>query len=434
MVKNQVNTKMKKATIATAMGNVVEWYEYGVYSYTAGIIGTQFFPSGSTTTAFLYAFALFAISFFFRPLGGIIFGSIGDRLGRKKILTITIILMSLSTAAIGIIPSYESFGIAATILLVVMRMIQGLAAGGEYGAATVFTTESAPYQKRGLFTSFLESGVLFGYIIGASSVALLTFILSADAMNLWGWRIPFILSLPLALIGMYLRTKVDDTPVFSKLQKEDSLSEKPFKEMFSTARKPLLTTFCCIAFANGAYYTLLTYLPSYFETEIGLSASNSLLITIIGMIFMIFLIPFVGILSDHFGRKLFMFLSSILAIISAVPIFWLIMDGGNFGPLFGFLLLGILVSLFVGAQPAALPPLFPSRVRNSGYSFSYNISTAIFGGGAPFIITALTSLSQSSLTPSFFLVGVAIIAVIGLLFVPETAKKPIHQDGIDKST
>ncbi|HET7616138.1 MAG TPA: MFS transporter, partial [Bacillales bacterium] len=384
------------------------------------------FPQSSTTAAFLYAFAVFALSFFLRPLGGLIFGSIGDRLGRKKILTVTIVLMSASTAAIGVIPNYDSIGVAATLLLILMRMLQGLAAGGEYGGATVFMAESAPSRRRGLFTSFLESGVLLGYTIGAGFVAVLSAMLGSDDMSAWGWRIPFICSLPLALTGMYLRTKLDDTPVFTKLQDEGSLSKRPLKEMFSTARKPLLISFCCVAFANGAYYTLLTYLPSYFETQVGLSASRSLTVTMVGMLMMMFLIPVIGVLSDRFGRKLFLSAATILTLLTAVPIISFVSSGSPAGPLVGFFALGVLVSLFVGAHPSALPPLFPNRVRNSAYSFSYNVSTAIFGGGAPFIITSLKAATGSKLMPAFFLMATAVIAISAIIFMPETARKPIR--------
>ncbi|HET7657123.1 MAG TPA: MFS transporter [Bacillales bacterium] len=408
------------------MGNLVEWYEYGVYSYTAGIIGTQFFPESSTTAAFLYAFAVFAVSFFLRPLGGLLFGSIGDRLGRKKILLVTIVLMSASTAAIGVIPNYETIGVVATLLLILMRMLQGLAAGGEYGGATVFMNESAPHRRRGLFTSFLESGVLLGYTIGAGFVALLTSLLSPDDMSSWGWRIPFLCSLPLALTGMYLRSKLDDTPVFTKMKDDDSLSSKPLREMFSTARKPLVIAFCCVAFANGAYYTLLTYLPSYFETQVGLSAGESLTVTIVGMVLMMFLIPVVGVMSDRFGRKFFLFAATILTLLTSISIFSYVSSGSAAGPVVGFFALGILVSLFVGAHPSALPPLFPNRVRNSGYAFSYNVSTAIFGGGAPFIITWLKASTGSKLMPAFFLMATAIIAIAAIIFMPETANKRIE--------
>jgi MHS family proline/betaine transporter-like MFS transporter len=420
------NVNMKRATAATAMGNVVEWYEYGIYSYTAAIIGAQFFPESSTTAALLSAFAVFAISFFMRPLGGLFFGSMGDRIGRKKIMSLTIILMSLSTAAIGVIPNYASIGVMAPLLLILMRMLQGLAAGGEYGTATVFLNEYAPHRRRGLFTSFLESGVLLGYMVGAGFVAMLTVLLTPDDMSTWGWRIPFLCSLPLALTGMYFRSKLQDTPVFTKLQETNALSSRPIREMFVTARKPLIISFCCIALANGGYYTLLTYVPSYFETQVGLSAGMSLTVTIIGMVLMMFLMPIVGTLSDRFGRKLFMFLSAILTIITAVPIFSFIISGSPAGPIVGFFALGILVSLFTGANPSALPPLFPNRVRNTGYAFSYNVSTAIFGGGAPFIITWLTSLTGSNLMPAYFLIATSLIAIAALLFMPETANKRIE--------
>ncbi|PLS02388.1 MFS transporter [Neobacillus cucumis] len=424
---------MKKATMATAIGNLVEWYEYGIYSYTAAIIGAQFFPEESSSVALLYGFAIFAISFFFRPLGGLIFGSIGDRLGRKKILVVTILMMSSSTAIIGLIPNYSSIGILAPLLLIVMRMTQGLAAGGEYTGASVFMNESAPNHRRGLFTSLLESGSLLGYIIGSIFVAVLTGILSHDSMAAWGWRIPFICSLPLALVGMYVRTKIDDTPTFIKMQNENKLSKNPLKEMLSTARKPLAISFFIVAFANGAYYTLLTFLPSYFETQVGLSTLQSLVVTTSGMVFMMILFPIFGTLADRFGRKRFLLLSALLSIFTAIPIIALVTSGSPAGPLVGYFALSVIVAMFIGVFPSTLPMLFPNRVRNTAYGISYNISTAIFGGGAPFIITSLQTATGNKLMPAFFLMGTGVMAIISIWFLPKIGKVERDKNNIQKN-
>jgi len=417
---------MKKATMATAIGNLVEWYEYGIYSYTAAIIGAQFFPEKSSSVALLYGFAIFAISFFFRPLGGLIFGSVGDRLGRKKILVVTILMMSTSTAIIGLIPNYGSIGIMAPLLLIVMRMTQGLAAGGEYTGASVFMNESAPNHHRGFFTSLLESGSLLGYIIGSIFVAVLTSILSHHSMVTWGWRIPFICSLPLALIGTYVRSKIDDTPTFIKMQKDNTLSDNPLKEMFSTARKPLVISFLVVAFANGAYYTLLTFLPSYFETQVGLSTLQSLVVTTSGMVFMMILFPLFGTLADRFGRKRFLMLSALLSIFTAIPIIAFVTSGSPAGPVVGYFALSVIVAMFIGVFPSTLPMLFPNRVRNSAYGISYNVSTAIFGGGAPFIITSLQAATGNKLMPAFFLIGTGLMAMVSIPFLPKTVKEGIN--------
>ncbi|MGX6445176.1 MFS transporter [Neobacillus sp. K501] len=413
---------MKKATMATAIGNLVEWYEYGIYSYTAAIIGAQFFPEESSSVALLYGFAVFAISFFFRPLGGIIFGSIGDRLGRKKILVVTILMMSFATALIGIIPNYQTIGVMAPLLLIVMRMVQGLAAGGEYTGASVFMNESAPNSRRGLFTSLLESGSILGYIIGSLFVAILTTTLSSEQMADWGWRIPFICSLPLALVGMYVRTKINDTPTFIKMKEENNLAKAPLKEMFVTARKPLAISFLVVAFANGAYYTLLTYLPSYFETQVGLTTIESLVVTTSGMVLMMILFPIFGMLADRYGRVKFLLLSALLAIFTAIPIIAFVSGGSPSGPLIGFFALGVIVAIFIGVFPSTLPLLFPNRVRNSAYGISYNVSTAIFGGGAPFIITSLQNASGNKLMPAFYLIATALMAIVAMFFLPKTVK------------
>lgn len=418
---------MKKATMATAIGNLVEWYEYGIYSYTASIIGAQFFPEGSKTVALLYGFAIFAISFFFRPLGGLVFGSIGDRLGRKLTLVITILMMSLSTAAIGILPGFKTIGVLSPLLLIVFRITQGLSAGGGYIGASVFMNEVAPKGKRGLLTSILESGSLLGYVIGSAFVALLSAILSQGALESWGWRIPLVCSLPLALVGMYLRNKLDDTPTYIKMKQENDIAKNPLLEMFKTAKKPLIVTFLAIAFANGAYYTLLTYLPSYFETQVGLSTTQSLVVTTIGMTLMMILFPIFGVLSDRFGKKLFLTLSTVLAIVTAVPILKFVASGASSGPLVGFFALGIIISLFIGVFPSTLPIMFPDRVRNSAYGIAYNISTAIFGGGAPFIITALQSSTGLKLMPAYFVIGTAFLALISIIFLPPFKKEVMEQ-------
>jgi MHS family proline/betaine transporter-like MFS transporter len=282
--------------------------------------------------------------------------------------------------------------------------------------------ESAPNSRRGLFTSLLESGSLLGYILGSVFVAILTSTLSSDQMAAWGWRIPFICSLPLALVGMYVRTKIDDTPTFIKMKNENNLSKHPLKEMFSTARKPLAISFLVVAFANGAYYTLLTYLPSYFETQVGLTTMESLVVTTSGMVLMMILFPIFGMLADRYGRIKFLLLSALLAIFTAIPIMAFVSSGSSVGPLVGFFALGVIVAIFIGVFPSTLPLLFPNRVRNTAYGISYNVSTAIFGGGAPFIITSLQTASGNKLMPAFYLIVTALLAIVAMIFLPKSMK------------
>ncbi|WP_318508701.1 MFS transporter [Bacillus sp. T3] len=371
---------MKRIITATSLGNIIEWYEYGVYSYMAAIIGAQFFPESNKMTALLSGFAIFAISFIVRPLGGIIFGSIGDRFGRKQIMLITILLMSFSGAALGLLPNYNSIGLMAPILLIILRIGQGLAAGGEYAGATVYVNESADKSRRGFFASFLEAGTVIGYLIGSLVVALLTFLLGQDDMSAWGWRIPFLLSLPLALAGLYIRVKLEDSPAFTQMKNENSLSKEPLREVFSTSKKPLIVSFLILAYAYCGYYTVMTFIPSYFSSQVGLSTSDSFKATTIGMILMIILIVTFGALSDRIGKRLLLFLSSLFGVLSSFPIFIYMNSGSQLAPLVSYVILTIIVACVAGVYCSTIPMMFQSQVRIVSYAISLNIAAAIFGG------------------------------------------------------
>ncbi|MDN5805320.1 MAG: MFS transporter, partial [Microlunatus sp.] len=295
---------LRKAVAASALGNATEWFDYGIYAYGVTYISAALFP-GNAAQATLLALATFAISFLVRPLGGLVWGPLGDRLGRKTILSMTIILMSVATFLVGLIPSHDSIGIWATVIVILLRMIQGFSTGGEYGGAATFMAEYAPDKRRGFFGSFLEFGTITGFSFGALLMLGTSLVVGTEAMGAWGWRLPFFVALPLGLIGLYLRNRMEDTPVFRDLEEQgaaESQATTALKDLIVGYWKPLLLLGGLVIALNVCNYTLLSYMPTYLEGEIGLSSNGSLLIPIIGQLIMLIFIPIAGGLSDRVGR------------------------------------------------------------------------------------------------------------------------------------
>ncbi|NLE80517.1 MAG: MFS transporter, partial [Rhodococcus sp.] len=266
---------VKRAVKATMLGNAMEWFDFGVYAYLATTIGKVFFPEASGTAQLLSTFAIFAAAFLVRPLGGFFFGPLGDRIGRKKVLATTIIMMAGSTFFIGLIPSYESIGIAAPILLVIARLVQGFSTGGEYGGASTFVAEYAPDKRRGYFSSFLEFGTLAGYAAAAALVTIITAVADEETLVDWAWRIPFLIAGPLGIIGLYLRLKLEETPAFQQMEKAEENSAasestgKKLRETLLENWRPLVLCIMLVATYNIAHYGLLSYMPTYLTNTLG---------------------------------------------------------------------------------------------------------------------------------------------------------------------
>lgn len=418
-------TQARKAVSAAALGNAMEWFDFGTYGYLAVILGEVFFPSESTTESLLKVFGVFASAFVVRPLGGLFFGPLGDKIGRNRVLVITILLMSGATFAIGLLPSYQAVGIWAPIGLIFFRLIQGFSAGGEYGGAATFMAEYAPDKKRGFLVSWLEFGTLGGYALSAILITVLTYSLSTEAMHSWGWRIPFLCAAPLGIIGLYLRLKLEDTPVFQQLEEAGKVSKSPLRKVFVLHWRLLLLCIGLVLVLNVAYYTVLKYLPSYLITRLGLSEFKSFLLSLGMLIGMMALVTFIGRLSDRVGRKPVLLAACIGFILLSYPAFYLMLMGESGLTFLGLSVLGLMVVLLAGAMPAALPAIFPTDVRYSGFAVAYNISSALFGGTAPFMITYLISITQNNFIPAFYLMAAAAIAIVPILLIRETAKRPL---------
>ena len=413
---------LPRAIAASAVGNATEWFDYGIYAYGVAYISQALFP-GNAKEATLFALATFAISFLVRPFGGIFWGPLGDRFGRKTVLALTILIMSGATFCIGLIPSYESIGIWATLMLIVLRLIQGFSTGGEYGGAATFMAEYAPDNRRGFCGSFLEFGTLGGFAFGALLMLGFSYALGEQAMHDWGWRLPFFAAAPLGVIGLYLRSHMEETPVFQEIESRDEQKHEvggEFRDLIFTYWRPVLTLGGLVIALNVVNYTLLSYMPTYFANEIGLSTDEALLVPIIGMLFMMVFLPLAGALSDKIGRKRMWWFSLVGLFVMAIPLYHL-MATGLMGAIVGFALMGLLYVPQLATISATFPAMFPTHVRFAGFAIAYNISTSLFGGTAPAVNDWLVESTGNVMVPAYLMMGSCVIGAFALIFVIETA-------------
>jgi len=421
---------LRRAVGAMALGNAMEWFDFGVYSYIAITLGQVFFPLNSPSAQLIAAFGTFAAAFLVRPLGGMVFGPLGDRIGRQRVLARTMIMMACGTFAIGLIPSYASIGIAAPVLLLVARLIQGFSTGGEYGGAATFIAEFSTDKHRGFMGSFLEFGTLIGYVLGAGMVASLTALLSPEALLDWGWRIPFLIAGPLGLIGLYIRVKLEETPAFKREvelleAKKEARPKLTIHTLFTQHLRPFLLCIGLVLIFNVTDYMLLSYLPSYLSATLHFDATHSLVLVLIVMVLMMPMTLAFGRLSDVIGRKPVMLSGCIGLIVLSMPAFMLIQTGAIAQVFSGLLMLGVLLACFTGVMPSALPALFPTAIRYSALAIGFNISVSLFGGTTPLVAAWLVEHTQDLMTPAYYLMGAAVIGVVAVLALPETARRPL---------
>lgn len=421
-----------RAVAASAIGNATEWFDYGVYAVSVGYITHNFFPGEYGT---VLALATFAFSFLVRPLGGLFWGPLGDRLGRKAILALTIILMAGATFCIGLLPSVETIGVLAPILLIVLRAVQGFSTGGEYGGAATFMAEYAPDRKRGFLGSFLEFGTMGGFALGSLIVLLGETFLGHDGMMEWGWRIPFLIAGPMGLIGMYLRSKLGETPVFEEAEELDATQDSALgglKDLLTGYWRPILTMAGLVIAVNVVNYTLLSYMPTYLEGTGGMEYQTVLTISFVTQFGMMLLIPFAGSLSDRLGRKPVWRISLVGLIVMSVPMYML-MSRGVWGTLIGISVLGLLYVLQLATISATFPAMFPTKVRFAGFAITYNVSTSLFGGTAPSVNEALIEATGSPLVPAFYMVAACIVGLIAVHFMKETVGASLRGNDIPET-
>ena len=421
---------LRRAASASFMGNFVEWFDYAAYGYLATVIALTFFPQTDKTTALLATFAVFALSFIVRPLGGLVWGHFGDKYGRRSALSWSILIMSISTFCIGLLPTYNHIGLWAPALLLLIRLFQGFSASGEYAGASAFLAEYAPEGKRGLYTSIVPASTAAGLLFGAVFVAGLHSWMSVEDLHSWGWRLPFLLAAPFGLVGRYIRMSLQDTPKFLEMEKrleaKDCATHAPVRELLTVHRRSVMIGIGVTCLNAVAFYLLLSYMPTYLSTEMGMSESDSFLASTVSLASYIGLIFLMGKLSDRFGRKTMLLTASVLFLVLTFPLFGMLENQPLMVILMIQIAFGAILAMNDGTLPCFLAEIFPTRVRFSGFAFSFNIANAVFGGTAPFIATWLIQLTGNKMAPAWYLLAAAAVALIAMLASRETAHKALQ--------
>jgi MHS family proline/betaine transporter-like MFS transporter len=411
-----------------SIGNFMEWYDFGVYGYIATTIAQVFYPGNSVSTVHLLAtFTTLAAAFVVRPIGGLIFGPLGDRIGRKRVLVITIVLMTIGTTGTGLLPGYSAIGLWAPILLVVARVFQGLSTGGEYVGAMTYVVEQAPDRKRGMVVGFLPLGNLGGFIAAGLLVTVLQAWMSHDDWLTWGWRVPLLLSGPLGAVAVYMRMRLAESPAYQQAhQDSDASGEDPqsLGRMVAEHWKPMLICAALVYTSNAADYMLTGYLPTYLKIFVHLSHTAGLVMITGTLTILAMLLVFVAALSDRIGVKPIMWTGCGLLVAASVPAFLLIRHGSGYAMIFiGVLLIGLMELCFDSTSPATMPALFPTDIRYGALAIAYNISISALGGTTPLIAQALVSGTGNLMAPAYMLIVAGLVGAVTLVFTPEVAGK-----------
>jgi len=428
-----VSPRVSKTIAAGCVGIFVELYDNGIFAFMATALAIAFFNVDNSSQALLMVFAGYAVSFFVRPLGAVVCGILGDRFGRQKMLVFVIMLISVATAGIGLLPTYQAIGIAAPILLVLLRIMQGFSVGGEAAGAMTFLAEHAPEGKRGFLTSLAQV---------ASFVALLTGTLVAFSMSPWltaeairgggwgsfAWRVPFLVAIPMGLIGYYIRKAIADTPNFTKLKEEGGLAKNPLREAFATPahRRALLLALTIPLMNQSGYYVLFSYMPTFLKSKtIGFDTGTALLVTAASLVCIAIAIPFMGSLSDKLGRKKVIAGAAIAMTIAAVPCYSLIATGNLGLAILGASIMAVIFAGHTAVIHILIVELFPTRVRYSAYGLGYNISSALFGGTAPFLMT--WAIPQwGNMVPAWYCTITALVTLGAVLTIKDRAHEPLR--------
>ncbi|TDI15415.1 MAG: MFS transporter [Acidobacteria bacterium] len=417
---------IRKTVIVAGIGNIMEWYDFALYGYFAPVLAHLFFPSEDPAVSLVLTFGVFATGFLMRPVGAAIFGHFGDRMGRRKALSASVLLMAGATTLMGLLPTYAQIGMTATVLLTFLRLLQGISAGGEFTGSISFLVEHAPPSRRGFIGSWTTFSGVSGMILGSGAGALATYLLSDEALNSWGWRIPFLLGIVTGAVGYYLRFGVEESPMFKALKEQGKVVQAPLKEAFREFHKEMLMAVGVNWLNAAVFYTVWVYNTTYLATVIGFPLSSALLINTLSMLFLILAIPLMGALSDRVGRKPVLIAGCVGVACLAYPLYYLLSQGTFGSALTAQLVFVIPISMLQGTMPTTMVELFPTSSRYSALSISYNIAFAIFGGTAPLVATQLISMTGNPLAPSFSLIFAAVVSLLVIVSMKERYREALR--------
>lgn len=415
-----------KVLAATMIGNFTEWFDFAVYGAVAVTLGQVFFPSTDSRISLLSSLGVFGVAFLFRPLGGIVLGTIGDRFGRRTALSAAIVGISGATTLIAVLPSYASIGFWAPVILVLLRCVQGISAGGEWTTAGAFLAEYSPRNRRGFWLSAISVSAGSALALGSSMVLLLNLNLSPEAMQSWGWRVPFLAAAPLGLIGLYLRLRMDETPIYRELRERQDVSTTPLRDALRTQKKEILLAFVCASITGISFYYFATYFVNTLSTNTGIGRTNALLVSAVAMVVYVALCPVIGALSDRVGRKPVYVGSIVVLLLGLWPIFVLVTAGSTALALIALLLYAIPQAGLNTMVSVTLVELFPPQTRSSGAALAYGLGLGPIAGSAPLVATALYTGTGTWVGPAAYLAVFCVIAIVVLVkALPETHSRSL---------
>jgi MHS family proline/betaine transporter-like MFS transporter len=417
----------RRALAAGCVGNLVEWYDFALFGAFATLLAAAFFPEADPVSGLLTTFAVFGVAFLARPAGALLFAHYGDRLGRRRALATTILLMAVVTAGIGLLPGYASAGWLAPVLLVLLRAGQGVAVGGEYGGSAAFVVEYAPADRRGWYGGWQWATVALGLAAGIAMAALLSATMDGSALRGWGWRLAFLLALPLGLVGLYIRLRIEETPGFRAVQRLGGAARTPLADTLRIARRQVVVGFGIVAAVSATFNIVFVFLPSHLATTGRAPLDRALATALVGLLVGAAAAP----LSDRVGRRPLLLAGVVALLILTLPVTALLLRGEPGSLLLGYSLIGLALGTLVPST--FLAELFPTRLRYSGLSLTYGLASALFGGTAPAVATLLIRRTGAALSPAWYATTLALVAMACVLLAPETIGRPL-ETGRDRAS
>ncbi|MBB5830645.1 MFS transporter [Brachybacterium aquaticum] len=431
-------SRIRTAVGGTVVGNFMEWFDFGVYGYMAITLANLFFQTGNESLDLLLSLLGFAVSFLVRPLGGLILGPLGDRIGRQKVLFFTMAAMAIATALIGLLPTAATIGVWAAFLLYALKMIQGFSTGGEYAGAATYVAEFSSDKRRGFFSSWLDVGSYLGFAAGAGTVALTHTVVSmgwgAGAFDAWGWRIPFLVAIPLGAVAIYFRARIPETPAFEaveevaeneELDADDPMVASGLKNLLRHHWKAVLVAVAFVAAGNTTGYALTSYMPTFLGSQLGMNEMMSAAATIPALVVLALSLPFIGRLSDRIGRRNVLWIAIVSTLVLTVPAFLLMLTGHFWLIQLAMFMIAVPTAMYLAMFASTLPAMFPTAVRYAAMGLAFNVSVSLFGGTTPLISQALIDLTGNPLMPAFWIMFFTAVFAIAMRWLDETAGTPL---------